>query len=351
MLARMRLKNVHRVIVKGKPYYYHRPTRTRLQSRFGTPEFVAEVQALNEKLARRTVASKRTLGALIKEYRAAPEFTDLRASSRKQYGWHLEFLSAVGDTPITAIDTAYCIALRDIIYAKHKRIKANMMLTIIGILWAFGRPRGFTKGEPPTQDVKRIERPKRMKKQNRAWTDAEFSAFIENCSEAMRRAAILGRYTALREGDIVRMPWAWYDGTRILVAQEKTGDQVWMKAHPEVRRLLDGIPRTGKLVVLGEKGQTIKPEHFSSYFWQQKKQLNKRFGFPMDVTFHGLRTTVATVLADSGADERTIAGVTGHRDLKSVRIYTEEANRKRANERAIDMLQSVKSSVKSAAKH
>lgn len=351
MLAKTRLKNVHRVIVKGRPYYYHRPSKTRIKARFGTPEFVAEVTALNAQHARRGLATKRTLGALIAAYRKAPEFTDLRASTQRNYAWHLHWLSGLADTPISAVDAAYCVGIRDLVYAQHKRVKANMMLTLIGILWRFGRPRGITKGEPPTQDVKRIERPKRLKKQNRAWTDAEFSSFIEHCSEAMRRAAILGRYTAMREADIVRMPWSWYDGARILVTQEKTGEQVWMKAHPEVRRLLDGIPRVGDLVIVGERGQPIKGEHFASYFWQQKKRLAKAIGFPMSVTFHGLRTTVATALADSGADERTIAGVTGHRDLKSVRVYTEEANRKRANERAVDMLVSVKRSVKPDVRH
>jgi integrase len=47
------------------------------------------------------------------------------------------------------------------------------------------------------------------------------------------------------------------------------------------------------------------------------------------LTFHGLRHTAGRLLADRGADPRTIAALLGHKTLQMAAHYSEEADRKK----------------------
>jgi len=48
------------------------------------------------------------------------------------------------------------------------------------------------------------------------------------------------------------------------------------------------------------------------------------------LTFHGLRTTTATMLADADCDDTTIQAVTGHKTVAMVAHYRRRAKRRRA---------------------
>jgi integrase len=48
-----------------------------------------------------------------------------------------------------------------------------------------------------------------------------------------------------------------------------------------------------------------------------------------NLTFHGLRHRAGKLLADRGADPRTIAALLGHKTLQMAAHYSEEADRKR----------------------
>ena len=57
-----------------------------------------------------------------------------------------------------------------------------------------------------------------------------------------------------------------------------------------------------------------------------------------NLTFHGLHHTVATKLADAGADAETIAAVTGHKSVAMVKHYTESRDQKKRAEAAIRLI-------------
>ena len=89
----------------------------------------------------------------------------------------------------------------------------------------------------------------------------------------------MGAYTGLRKGDVLKFPWSARDG------EEK---------------------RQGKI---GE-----------------------------GLTFHGLRHTVATRLADAGASTRVIQSITGHATPQQVETYVATANKKRLAKRGIALI-------------
>jgi integrase len=56
------------------------------------------------------------------------------------------------------------------------------------------------------------------------------------------------------------------------------------------------------------------------------------------LTFQGLRHTVATKLADAGADDKTIAAITGHKSMSQIQRYTRTACQKRRVKAAIRLI-------------
>jgi integrase len=53
------------------------------------------------------------------------------------------------------------------------------------------------------------------------------------------------------------------------------------------------------------------------------------------LTFHGLRHTAATTLAELGANQHEIAALLGHRSLVMAALYSAEADREKLGEAAI----------------
>lgn len=64
-------------------------------------------------------------------------------------------------------------------------------------------------------------------------------------------AGALGGYAGLRESDIIRATWAWYDGTGLTYREQKTGADHDTRAHIELRAILDE-ERRRRGVALGD---------------------------------------------------------------------------------------------------
>jgi hypothetical protein len=77
----VRMKGVKKIRAKGRVYYYHRKTMTRLPGQPGSAEFMAALDALNRK--QELAARPGTLGGLIQRHRASPDFTDRAANTRR----------------------------------------------------------------------------------------------------------------------------------------------------------------------------------------------------------------------------------------------------------------------------
>jgi integrase len=334
---RTRLKGVHKVTSKGRTYYYHRPTKTRIVARYGTIDFDREVTALNARTARRDDRPG-TLGGLITAYRASPEYAAKKPRTRALDETILAWLAPIADMPLHQVTPPFVIGLRDRMLAAHKRVKANQLLNLIGAIWRWGLPRDITKGAIPTTGVPKIARPKGMKIRNRRWTMDEIRFFVERVP-SLRLAVLVAAYTALRESDVAALAWSAYDGERLLVQQGKTGDMVWMPVHPALKAILDELPREHEQIVTGPFGKPFKSGQAIAWLFNTSKR--RIAEIPKDLTFHGLRHTVASGIADRGGDTRDIMSVTGHRTEAMASKYAEQADRQRRAKKAIDLMDKV----------
>jgi integrase len=66
---------------------------------------------------------------------------------------------------------------------------------------------------------------------------------------------------------------------------------------------------------------------FISSFQKFRKKLEAKGDVSPGLTFHGLRHTVATVLAEAGVEAETIAAWLGQRSTAMAMHYSREANR------------------------
>ena len=105
-----------------------------------------------------------------------------------------------------------------------------------------------------------------------------------------------------------------YDGTNIAARQGKTDDLVRIPAHSVLRAVLDAdLERQPRLktapLVINARGQAYTADGLRATFFHMIRDLIAAGKVSPGLTFHGLRTTLATWLADGGAAVFAIVGL------------------------------------------
>lgn len=339
----MRLKGIKVVRSKGRVYHYHRATMRRLREPFGSAAFVAEVTALDALVAGREGARTHrpgSLGLLMARYRASPEFTELAARTKADYGKVFDYLHALDEMPLAALDQPFVIGLRDKAFAKRKRRFANYVVQVMRLLLTWGKARGHVSENAAT-GVPAVRRQRGTAKQNRAWSDAEVAAVLKAASPRLRVAIALGLYAGMREGDAIRFPKSGYDGAWLRWRQGKTGDLVEVPAHSGLKAILaEAMATDSTLMVIGERGRPFTTESgFRSVFFRVIRKLADEGKIAPGITYHGLRHTAGTRLAEAGADPRMIQAILGHRTMAMSVQYSDEVDRRRMATAAIVKLE------------
>lgn len=351
------MRNVKRTTVRGQTYYYHRPTGVRLPEEPGSVAFDSEYARLESITVETPVeiapATCKTLGALLTAYRGSPAFLDKANATKADYLSAMDWLKPLHDLPLLRIDTPLIARLRDQAFKTRKRWFANHLMRFLSALFNWARPYGYMASNPAAA-VPKIRKPRGERVVNRAWTPVEFVAVMEAMPPELRVAVALGAYAGLREGDVIRLTWTAYDGAVIESRQLKTGDPIWVPAHSDLRTLLTearaGRPAlAAKLIakskpvpltiVVGQRGEAFTESGFRARFFKVIRRLVADGTVQPGLTFHGLRHTAATMLADAGCDTRDIMSITGHKTEAMVRRYTERADQKRRALSAISRLE------------
>jgi integrase len=82
-------------------------------------------------------------------------------------------------------------------------------------------------------------------------------------------------------------------------------------------------------LVANQSGRPYSGNGFRVMFFRLVRKLEADGKVRPGLTFHGLRHTAGRLLADRGADPRTIAALLGHKTLQMAAHYSEEADRKK----------------------
>lgn len=327
-MTRVRLKLVNRVtkrLADGTPrvHYYHRLARMKLAGEPGSDEFFASYADAERKLRdNRVLRTGSTLKTVIAKFKGSVEFTRLRASTQREYERLLASAeNAYGDLPIGAFSDPRTrgefLEWRDRIAAEGKLREAENRLTVLARVLAWGVDRGMYSVNPLAKWGRTYD----SDRSDMIWEPSHVEAFAAVASDEMLLALYVALYTGQRQGDLLKLTWTNYVRGELQLRQSKGRRHVVVPCITLLRTMLDELKERGRTsthILTAARGQPWKKRHFSSVF----KATCDRAGI-VGLTFHDLRGTAITTLADAGCTEMQIASITGH-SLKSVHEILEK---------------------------
>jgi integrase len=189
--------------------------------------------------------------------------------------------------------------------------QADYAWMVLMRLLSWARARGLTLYRPP----ERVERLYHADRSEKIWSEAQMAAFMGVASEPLQRALVLALETGQRQGDLLVLPWSAFDGTWIRLRQGKTGRSVNIPVTRRLRAVLENTPRTATVILTNKRGIAWQPNRFRKAWGDATRKANIT-----DRTFHDLRGTAVTRLAEAECSAAEIAAITGHsmRDVGSI---------------------------------
>src|SRR4051812_295210 len=334
----IRMRGINKVRAKGRIYYYHRKSGTRLPDDPRSPEFRDALSRLEALRSTETDPKAGTLGALIVAYRASPEYARLADRTRRDYNLVFDYLKPLDRMPMVQIDTVAVIGIRDKAFAQKKRRFANYVLAVLGVIFGWGRLHNLAPASNPAHGVPKIPRPRELPRANRPWTDAETDAVLDAAAGGLRVAIGLAVYAGMRGGDIVRVTWAAYDGSVLDWKQGKTGGDVWLPCLPELKAILDAAPRTATTIATQQNGRPMTEWGLRRAFRSLTGRLQREGKVSAGLTLHGRRHTLGDKLMELGGDVEMVRAILGQKSLSAAQHYSAGASRKRAASAAVHLL-------------
>lgn len=311
----------------GKWRCYHRATSTPIKADIGTAAFFAECAKITKLVEVGSTPRPGTLGLLIREYRAHPDYLGLRSRTRADYARCFDYLQAIEDTPLSRFTPALVVKIRDKAGTKLGRKWGNYVKTTLSLLFSWAREHGYMD-ENPAFRLKGIKRPKDAPDANRPWSDSEREAVTSRLPGPMRLPIMLMMYCGIDPGDVVALPKTAIVDGRLDTKRRKTAVPVWVKLpQPVLDALAVQPPHDAITLCASSRGRPWTYSGLDSGWQKIRAQLAKERKIGPGLTLKGLRHTVGTILAEMGYDDRTIADMLGHETLNMARHYSRRANR------------------------
>jgi integrase len=262
-----------------------------------------------------------TINALAVAYYRSPDFLDLKESTQRVRRNILEkFRSQHGDKPVKGLARKH---VGEIIGAMAKTPEAaNNLLKVLRLILGYAISLDMIESNPAAA----VKKYKSRSEGHHPWTKQEIAQFesFHAIGTRARLALALGLYTGQRKGDVIHMGWQHVADGMIAVDQEKTTTKLKIPISAELTAVLAQLPRTNMTFLVTERGAPFTSAGFGNWFRDQCDLAS----LP-NCSFHGLRKSCATRLADKGCSVHEIAAITGHRSLSLIAHYTRSADQQK----------------------
>jgi integrase len=243
---------------------------------------------------------------LIAEFKVSAEFRALAPSSLRAYSNYIKLIGdKFGDLPLSVLDDRRIRgefkAWRDK-FASTPR-KADYAWTTLARILSFSKDRGLINTNP-------CEGGGRLYTANRTdklWRDEDIATFLGSAAPELALALMLALWTGQRQGDLLRLPWSAFDGSRIRFQQSKTKRRIVIPADEPLRVLLNRTERRSPMILTTKRGRPWTSDGFRTS-WGKACTFAKIKG----LTFHDLRGSAVVRLALADATVPQIATFTGH---------------------------------------
>jgi integrase len=130
--------------------------------------------------------------------------------------------------------------------------------------------------------------------------------------------------TAQRRGDVIRMGRQHIRNGILSVRQNKTGVELKVPVHPDLRVVLDATPSEHLTFLTTTAGKPFTSDGFGHWFREMCDEAGLH-----GLTAHGLRKAACRRLAEAGCSEKQIAAISGHVSLNEIVRYTRAADQER----------------------
>lgn len=311
----------------GRPRCYHRKTRTPIDLNacpLGSEAFFAECQRIADRM-RIATPKPGTFGLLVVSYRTSPAFLDLAPRTRANYHAALDYLKPLDGVQLADFDRPYVVKIRDKA-ALRGRAFANAIKAVLSVVLAWGAERGLLKDNPAI-GVKGLRRKRDLPDPNRPWSDQERRAVLQALPAHMRSAVGLMMFTGMGPKDALCLPKSLCRPDGIATRRAKTGEPMFWPVPNPLRKIISEAPVHNALTLCANSnGQPWTLSGFRASWRPIRQHLEEAGEIQPGLTLYGLRHTVAVILREMGADERTIADALGQRTPEMARRYAKGAD-------------------------
>lgn len=327
-MIKLRIKGLKHYVDKktGKTYYYHRPTGTRITAQPHSAKFFEQMEAAEAGRFKQPDSKPGSLKFVIEHYRGSHDFLGLQLTTRQEYGRILNHLSIIDSLVIAELTPSNIVEIRDRLLKKHNRSLANKTLAILSILFSYSIERGFANTNP-VKSVKKIRRQGNSVRKNRPWSKTELDQVISRAPPHLALPLMIGRWTGMREGDVLKLRKSDYNGQIIRCLTAKRKVQIAIPVASPLAIILNGqMPNDLDTICSTTRGTSWTSDGFKTSFFKFIRKLELEGVITKGITFHGLRHTVATELGELGFDNRTIADMLGQKSESMAAYYSRDAN-------------------------
>jgi len=192
-------------------------------------------------------------------------------------------------------------------------------------------PTSMPRSDDPTTGLRKL---RTGSSGYRTWAEAEIEAYCDRhpVGSRARLAFDLLLFTGQRRADVVRMGRQQVRDGVLTIRQSKTGTEVEIPLHPELKASLDALPRKNMTFLLTEYGKPFAVAGFGNWFRDRVGEA----GLPVGLSAHGLRKAACRRLAEAGCTAPQIMAISGHRNLREVQTYIDAADKLRLAREAVD---------------
>jgi integrase len=272
-----------------------------------------------------------SIASLALEYLNSGAFAKLAETVRRNRRYLVErFVAKYGDLPARTLKREHVIQLMDKLATKPGQARNTHAL--LSILMGLAINRGIRTDNP----VRGVPRPKLSKSGWHTWTEGEMAQFEAHhaIGSPARLAFALALYTCQRSADLIRMGKQHVSGGKISVRQQKTGTSLKIPLHPALKAIMDATPSEHLTFLVSERNKPFKNANSFGHrmrLWARKAGLT---GCPL----HGLRKASCRRLAEIGCSAKQIMAISGHKSLREVEKYINDADQERLAEQAMAKL-------------
>lgn len=289
-----------------KLYYYHAKTGRPIKGKPGGLDFALS----HAEAAKIKSDSVEKFPHLLIAYQGSPQFRSLAKTTKSNYRTRIERIRhAFGDVALKTLSNrqfrADVLAWRDEIAVKTPEA-ARALFKLMSSILAFGEERAIIELNP----LKGIKLNSPKNRSEMVWTLGQIKTVISHSPMELEWAIKLALLTGQRRGDLIKWPWQNMRGDLLSLQQSKTMARVDIPVGPSLARLLNGIPRRADTILTNRHGRPWADGSGLSKMWREAVA-KAGFGH-LDLTFHDLRGTAVTCLADAGCTHIQIAAITGH---------------------------------------